>query len=248
MPTDYTIKPGSWLSDEEYCTFLKHWSTLGHDPYWRDRFELCSLLALGAGLRVSEMVEIYVEPAAGKSYCQVVDGPEGPQARLYLFGTKGKGGGKKGRIAPERHRLAQVIPELVPQFQRRYERRVQEGHALLFSRPDGTPYRVLTFQTWWMDVMRLCEIDRGMIQGRDGRLRHDRPSIHEGRHTFATWEVAARRLNAEEVAAQIGNDPTTTRTTYQHAILETLFLENKTPQWRTLAASVFTERKLRVAG
>lgn len=254
MSTSYTIKPGDWLTDRECCEFYGKWSLLGHIPYWRERFELAGLLAIGTGLRVSEMLEIYLEPTEGKSYCQVVEGPEGLEASIYLFNTKGKGGGKKGRIAPKRSRLAQVIPELAPAFKRRYDRRLRDGEKLLFSRPDGLPYKALTFndstngQGWWYQVMRECGIDRGRVTGRNGASKLDRPSIHAGRHTYATWELASRRLNEVELAAQLGNSPDTVRMVYAHAIVEMLYRKNKTPEWREVASALIGQGKLRAVG
>lgn len=254
MTTSYTIAPGDWLTDKECCAFYEQWAALGHDPYWRERFDLCGLLALGTGLRVSEMLEIYLQPTEGKSYCEVVEGPEGIEARIYLFDTKGKGGGKKGRIAPKRSRLAQVIPELAQAFKRRYDRRVREGQELLFSRPDRLPYKPLTFNDttngngWWWQAMRKCGIDRGRVHGRNGKSKLDRPSIHAGRHTYATWELSSRRLNEVELAAQLGNSPDTVRSVYAHAVTEMLYRKNKMPEWRGVASTLVGQGKLRAVG
>jgi integrase len=195
------------------------------------------------------MLEIYLEPTQGRSYVEIVADDEGPQGRIYLFGTKGQGGGgKRGRIAQKRSRLAQVIPELVPVLAQRINRRLNDDHRLLFSRPDGGPYSRWTFERMWLEIMRLCEIDRGWIQSKTGGMRRDIPSIHEGRHTYATWEIASRRLNDVEVATQIGNAPHTTRDTYQHAIVEGLYKVNKIPKWRALAEALHKNRRLRAVG
>ena len=248
MPYDYTISDQKWLTDQELCTIYRKRLECDNDPYWRERFDLATIAVLAVGMRVSEILEIYLHPTEGKSYCTLVEGPDGLQGRFYLVGTKGKGGGRKGRIAPKRHRLSQVIPEAVPWFKRRYEQRLRDGHNLLFSRQDGLPYRKLNLQEWWYQVMRLCGINRGWVKTDSGMKRHAIPSIHCGRHSFATWEIASRRLAYEEVAAQLGNSPNMVRTTYAHAVMETIFLTDKTPAWRAEAMAMGQGRHLRVAG
>lgn len=69
-------------------------------------------------------------------------------------------------------------------------------------------------------------------------------SIHDLRHTWATWELASGRCSLTEVQCQLGHiSPEMTQAFYLHAVTELMYEPDKTPKWRAAALGKFEEEK-----
>jgi integrase len=113
-----------------------------------------------------------------------------------------------------RSRSVKISPELAP-----YWPNLLNKPGQVFS---ATTTR--TLERWWDDTMEAAGIPK------NGR------SIHSGRHTYASTELASRRLNAVEVQTQLGHRSITmTLGMYVHATTESMYNENKIPAWWDIA-------------
>lgn len=134
----------------------------------------------------------------------------------------------------DKYRLVKTTPELFPH----YRRRIQEiGHGLLFPRRDPRvdpqkPYTTRTLESWWEDVLREAGV---------------RPlSIHKGRHTWATNELA-RGLPDFVVRDLAGHSTISiTHGFYSHADVDSLYLDGDPEWWAIARGEIKAERKLRV--
>lgn len=121
-----------------------------------------------------------------------------------------------------RQRIVKCSPELKPYYVARVQ--ASEPDQRLF--PGITHKR--TLERWWQEVMDAAGVPR--IDGRN---------IHGGRHAYATFEIASKRLDWHEVALQLGHaTPATTMKTYAHAVSEYLYEEDpakRKPKFWTIA-------------
>lgn len=123
-----------------------------------------------------------------------------------------------------RKRMVKCSPELKPFYLARVIRLTNERAGKLF--PGITHKR--TLERWWQEVMDAAGVPR--VDGRN---------IHGGRHAYATFEIASKRLDWHEVALQLGHStPATTMKTYAHAVSEYLYEEDpakRRPKWWAVA-------------
>lgn len=123
-------------------------------------------------------------------------------------------------------RLVRVSPEYLPWYQAKWQS-LSDGPWFPRSAVNGrgytTPYTTRTMQMWWAEVLSRANV---------------RPlSIHAGRHTYATWELATRRLLIHEVQAQLGHrSEHMTLAFYSHAVVECLYNRSE-PEWRKVATN-----------
>ena len=123
-----------------------------------------------------------------------------------------------------RMRQVRVTPEYLPWYKAKWH---SLPNGLWFPRSEVNgrgyhrPYSTRRMQQLWADVLAAASV---------------RPlSIHAGRHTYATWELATRRLLLHEVQAQLGHSSSRmTQDFYLHSVTECLY-EDAPPAWRSVA-------------
>jgi integrase len=225
-----------YLTDTELVDIYTKMADLEADPRWVDPCHLVRLV-LGAGLRVSEAMTLRIE-----DHCD-------PKGLITLEKTK--------------HHMSKVrqtacMPEYLPYYQHRIAtlksgwmfpvncarakiRRIEyvpppRGHESDdmirvarslnlegFRRINlaNSHFSVRTLKYWWEKVLRKAKVRR--------------LSIHKGRHTYATWELASKRLTPYEIQGQLGHVCVElTLQIYIHAVAEMLYATEE-PAWRKAA-------------
>ena len=136
-----------------------------------------------------------------------------------------------------RERLVRVTPEFLPYY-RVWLQRIPEG-PLVADPLTRAPYSRFALRRMVKAVMRESGIGY-RPQRKEGML-----STHDLRHTWATWELASRRLNLIEVQQQLGHtDANMTQDFYLHCVTEMLYQDDKTPKWRSAALGQFAGESL----
>jgi integrase len=203
----------SFLTPDELLTIFTRLPALERRPEWVDPAFVVRLV-LGAGLRVSEIPPLWY--------------PDHLRDDGIILVLGGKGG---------KDRQVKCSPELYLHYRVRLNRlRAAEGPRFpLFPRKpvNGRVYEgpldVSTLFLWWRKVLDECGIRR--------------LSIHKGRHTYATMELATKRLQPYEVQAQLGHSKLQmTMGCYVHALSEHMY-ETEAPKWREVAMGGPSERE-----
>jgi len=116
---------------------------------------------------------------------------------------------KTGKI-----RIVRIMPELLPHYQFKVSKGWQRDDEYLSK---GMCKR--TLQRWWDDVIREAGV----------RSR----SIHKGRDTYATHELASKRLDLLAVKCQLGHtmDSDVTLKYYTHIPPDYIYSDGE-PEWR----------------
>lgn len=115
-----------------------------------------------------------------------------------------------------RQRYVKVSPELLPYFLRHIAQ-FKKGPFFRWELYPDRHLDVRSLRRWWYEVM----VEAG--------IRHCSP--HIGRHTYATWELASKRLQLYEVQAQLGHTSVDTTYIYLHSSPELLYRDDKTPKF-----------------
>jgi site-specific recombinase XerC len=143
----------------------------------------------------------------------------------WIVVRKGKG---------SKRRDVRLTPECTPYFRERLERL---GSGLLFPTESGKPLSRRTLQRWWDRVV-------GKVWWASGRTI-PRLSIHGGRHTYASWELAlgqlkwGSRLSLEVLSANLGHSSIQiTQGYYIHTVRETVYC-SEPPAWPRVALGKF---------
>lgn len=178
-----------------------------HNSVWAERISMVRA-ALGFGPRVSELTQIHTDDCYPDGLIVIRNGKAKP-----VKGEKGS--------APH-VRQVRVSPEYLSHYQVRLAS-LEQG--LFFPRngdsSDTKPYHRRTFWLWWSQVIEAANI------------RHIK--FHAARHTYASWELATKRLQPHEVQAQLGHlDVKMTLQMYSHAITERLY-DRSDPAWWSIA-------------
>jgi integrase len=202
----------SYLTDDELVN-LYSWAWVHQDhPKWSTKVDVVRAV-LGFGPRVSELTQLLVADCSPDGMVQIRNG-KGKIRRRADDGTFSRPG-------TPHHRQVRVMPEYLPHYLSRLGRAKAEESVFFFSKPNGEAYHRRTFWLWWSEVLEAAGI------------RHLK--FHAGRHTYATWEIATRRLQPHEVQAQLGHlDVSMTLGQYTHSVTEMLYQEGP-PKWREVA-------------
>lgn len=196
-------------------------------------------ITCGTGLRVSEIVNTFV--------------PNDIDAKGFIIV-------RKETAKTNRERLVKVTPELLPYWRVWLQKIPVPGPLIPRPRLDiagdmwvttktgkeykrkptatimaRAPYSRFDLGRMWDDVLIAADIG----------IRNGKPmSIHKGRHTWATWELASGRCSLTEVQCQLGHvSPEMTQGFYLHAVTELMYETDKTPAWRAAALGEFQEEK-----
>lgn len=131
-----------------------------------------------------------------------------------------------------RSRLVRVLPEFEPWFRAWYHAAGPKDY--MFQNSHGN-YGVRQLERMWHWFCEAAGI--GARELPDGTTR--RIAIHGARHSFATWELASRRLDITECAVQLGHaNVEMTRQFYQGVVVELLYGDRE-PRWRAAALGRF---------
>lgn len=217
---DYNIRNVLWA--DEMVAVFRFMADVHHDPAWRDRIDLARI-ALETGMRVSEMLKIYLEPTAGKSYLIITDN----EVWIDLKKTKNH---EDGRVIP-------VNPRLAPFLKARVARLQAKGFKILFPNPKDKPYTRWTFGRWWQKILRSAGLPWE-------RIRH--LSIHKARHSYASWALASGELDFSLIRSILGHVNRKDTDRYAHSFVLTAYKANKTPAWWAEAVRPLQKERLRV--
>lgn len=209
-----------YLHDDELVQIFEWINQHEDEPRWRDPAFLVRFV-LGTGLRVSEIPPL------------IIGADVSPEGIIQVR-----------RAKTGRRRQVRMSPELYPFFKRREETYLHASPArkaaliesgLLFPRRNGggvdlwgykegrllVPLSIAALQSYWYKVLAEAGIRK--------------LGIHSGRHTYATFELASKRLTFHEVQAQLGHSSEeTTREVYAHVVVEMLY-ESRSPNWWEVA-------------
>ena len=218
-----------YFTDAEMVTLFEVVNELERQPRWVDPCFLVRFV-FGTGLRVGEIPPLRIGADIS---------PDG-----VLLVRRSKSG---------RQRQVAMSPELYPFFKLREmsylraspaRKKLLAESGLLFPRRNGggedlwgydenrlmKPLNKRTLQMYWTRV--IAEADVRQL------------SIHCGRHTYATMELASRRLTFKEVQSQLGHGAEeTTREVYQHVVVEGLYNPTWKPLWWEIALKKINEIK-----
>lgn len=115
-------------------------------------------------------------------------------------------------------RQVMASPELQP-FLAMWLHEFLGTNGYLFHNSNGSQMNRDQLGYMWKKVLRDAGVTRCL-------------SIHKGRHTYASWMHALRRLDLHEIQAQLGHESyEMTVEFYDHALIETMHKREKDPAW-----------------
>lgn len=95
--------------------------------------------------------------------------------------------------------------------------------SLVFSRPDGQPWRATDYRNWRRRIFRPAAAAAGLTSTEAPWTKdnaYDGPVPYDLRHSFASLLIHAGELSIIEIAGQLGHSPQTLLRTYSHVFAE----------------------------